>query len=157
MPPIKPGSRMAAMAAKLRRAGHRSRYRLRRQTVEPVIGQIKHCARLSPVPLAWLQQGPGRVSAGLHAHNLTKLLGRLSRLTRTSPVPRCPYSQILPLSGATARIRRRNSSVTRRASFWLPIIFGVISTSNSVRSEPLSVTPNNGPTTGNRARKGIPV
>jgi Transposase DDE domain len=30
------------MAAKLRRAGHRTRYRLRKQTVEPGFGQIKH-------------------------------------------------------------------------------------------------------------------
>ncbi len=29
------------MAATLRRAGRRSRYRLRKQTVEPVFGQIK--------------------------------------------------------------------------------------------------------------------
>jgi transposase len=31
-----------AMAAKIKRAGHRSRYRFRKQVVEPVIGQIKH-------------------------------------------------------------------------------------------------------------------
>jgi hypothetical protein len=35
------GSRTAAMATKLRRAGRRSRYRLRKQVVEPVFGQIK--------------------------------------------------------------------------------------------------------------------
>src|SRR6266849_5489581 len=34
-------SRLAAMATKLRRAGRRSRYRLRKQVVEPVFGQIK--------------------------------------------------------------------------------------------------------------------
>ena len=39
---LKPGTQMAAMAAKLKRAGRRSRYRLRKQTVQPVIGQIKH-------------------------------------------------------------------------------------------------------------------
>lgn len=33
--------RMAAMAATLKTAGHRSRYRLRKQVVEPVFGQIK--------------------------------------------------------------------------------------------------------------------
>jgi Transposase DDE domain len=33
---------MAQTAAKLKHAGRRSRYRLRKQTVEPVIGQIKH-------------------------------------------------------------------------------------------------------------------
>ena len=36
-----PGGRVAAMAATLRRAGRRSRYRLRKQTVEPVFGQIE--------------------------------------------------------------------------------------------------------------------
>jgi len=35
------GSRKAAMATKLKRAGRRSRYRLRKQIVEPVFGQIK--------------------------------------------------------------------------------------------------------------------
>jgi hypothetical protein len=39
--PLKPGSLLARMSAKLRRAGHRSRYRLRKQVVEPVFGQIK--------------------------------------------------------------------------------------------------------------------
>ena len=38
---IKPGSHMAAMATKLKRTGRRSRYRLRKQIVEPVFGQIK--------------------------------------------------------------------------------------------------------------------
>jgi hypothetical protein len=32
---------MAKMAARLKRAGRRSRYRLRKQIVEPVFGQIK--------------------------------------------------------------------------------------------------------------------
>jgi hypothetical protein len=36
------GSRIAAMALKLKRAGRCSRYRLRKQIVEPVFGQIKH-------------------------------------------------------------------------------------------------------------------
>jgi hypothetical protein len=37
----RPGSRIAAMASKLKRAGRRSGYRLRKQIVEPVFGQIK--------------------------------------------------------------------------------------------------------------------
>ena len=37
----KPNSLLARMTTKLRRAGHRSRYRLRKQVVEPVFGQIK--------------------------------------------------------------------------------------------------------------------
>jgi hypothetical protein len=35
------GSRIAAIATKLKRAGHRSRYRMRKQIVDPVFGQIK--------------------------------------------------------------------------------------------------------------------
>ncbi|MBI4283863.1 MAG: transposase [Chloroflexi bacterium] len=38
---VKLGTRVYAIWQKLRRAGHRSRYRLRKQTVEPVFGQIK--------------------------------------------------------------------------------------------------------------------
>jgi transposase len=37
----KPGSLLARMTIRLRRAGYRSRYRLRKQVVEPVFGQIK--------------------------------------------------------------------------------------------------------------------
>lgn len=39
--PAKPGSLLARMTTQLRRAGYRSRYRLRKQVVEPVFGQIK--------------------------------------------------------------------------------------------------------------------
>jgi hypothetical protein len=65
---------MAAMAARLRRAGRRSRYRLRKQTVEPVIGQIKHARGFRH----FLLRGFGKVQAEwaliCTAHNLTKLL-----------------------------------------------------------------------------------
>ncbi len=44
------GSRTYAMELKLKRAGHRSRYRLRKQTVEPVFGQIKHGVPPIPAP-----------------------------------------------------------------------------------------------------------
>jgi hypothetical protein len=71
---IRPGSRMAAMAAKLKRAGRRSRYRLRKQTVEPVIGQIKQARGFRQ----FLLRGFGKVEAEWAlvciAHNLTKLL-----------------------------------------------------------------------------------
>jgi|SRR6185437_117603 len=39
--PAEPGSPIARMSTNLKRAGHRSRYRLRKQIVEPVFGQIK--------------------------------------------------------------------------------------------------------------------
>ena len=71
---LKPGSRMAQMAARLKRAGRRSRYRLRQQTVQPVIGQIKHARGLRQ----FLLRGFAKVAAewGLvcTAHNLTKLI-----------------------------------------------------------------------------------
>lgn len=42
--PAKPGSLLARMSAKLRRAGHRSRYRLHKQAVEPVFGRASRRA-----------------------------------------------------------------------------------------------------------------
>jgi transposase len=48
------GDRVREMSRCLRQGGHRSRHRLRKQTVEPVFGQIKQ-ARLPPVPVT----GPG--------------------------------------------------------------------------------------------------
>ena len=71
---LKPGSRLAAMAARLKRAGRRSRYRLRKQTVEPVIGQIKQARGFRQ----FLLRGFGKVrdewALICTAHNLTKLL-----------------------------------------------------------------------------------
>jgi transposase len=71
---IKPGSRMAAMAAKLRRAGRRSRYRLRKQTVEPVIGQIKHARGFRHFLLRGFIKVKDEWVLVCTAHNLTKLL-----------------------------------------------------------------------------------
>jgi len=71
---LQPGSRLAAMAARLQRAGRRSRYRLRKQTVEPVIGQIKQARGFRQ----FLLRGFGKVrhewALICTAHNLTKLL-----------------------------------------------------------------------------------
>ena len=50
------GSRIAATATKLRRAGRRSRYRFRKQIVDPVFGQI-NMPGLPTVPSAWLRKG----------------------------------------------------------------------------------------------------
>jgi Transposase DDE domain len=70
----KPGARMAKMAARLKRAGRRLRYRLRQQTVEPVIGQIKQARGFRQ----FLLRGCAKVAAEWAlvgtAHNLTKLL-----------------------------------------------------------------------------------
>jgi transposase len=76
---IRPNSLMARMAAKLKRAGRRWRYRLRKQTVEPVIGQA--CTRLPPAPLARVQQSRGRVGARLHRPQSRQARRRSRRLT----------------------------------------------------------------------------
>jgi Transposase DDE domain len=71
---LRPGSRMAAMAAKLKRAGRRSRYRLRKQTVEPVIGQIKHARGFRQFLLRGFAKVEAEWALVCTAHNLTKLL-----------------------------------------------------------------------------------
>lgn len=70
---IKPGSRMAAMALKLKRAGWRSRYRFRKQIVEPVFGQIKHARGFRQFLLRGLDKIRGEWATICTAHNLLKL------------------------------------------------------------------------------------
>ena len=70
----KPGSRMAKMAARLKRAGRRSRYRLRQQTVEPVLGQIKHARGFRQFLLRGFAKVEAEWALVCTAHNLTKLL-----------------------------------------------------------------------------------
>jgi transposase len=71
---IRPGSRMAAMATKLKRAGRRSRYRLRKQTVEPVIGQIKQARGFRQFLLRGFPAVEAEWALICTAHNLTKLV-----------------------------------------------------------------------------------
>jgi transposase len=71
---IKPDSRMAKMAAKLQRAGRRSRYRLRKQTVEPVLGQIKHARGFRQFLLRGFTKVKNEWALVCTAHNLTKLV-----------------------------------------------------------------------------------
>ena len=61
------------MAAKLRRAGRRSRYRLRKQIVEPVFGQIKHVRGFRQFLLRGLQKVKAEWALICTAHNLLKL------------------------------------------------------------------------------------
>jgi transposase len=67
------GTYAYAMWQKLRRGGHRSRYRLRKQTVEPVFGQIKQARGFRQ----FLLRGIGKVCAEWSlmctVHNLLKL------------------------------------------------------------------------------------
>jgi transposase len=67
------GSRIAAMALKLKRAGRRSRYRLRKQIVEPVFGQIKHARGFRQFLLRGLNQVRGEWAMICTVHNLLKL------------------------------------------------------------------------------------
>ena len=55
-----------AMRDKLKRAGWRSRYRLRKQIVEPVFGQIKQAQRVQAVPVAGHRESDSRMGADLH-------------------------------------------------------------------------------------------
>lgn len=70
---LPPGSLLAAMRTRLRRAGHRSRYRLRKITVEPVFGQIKAVREFRQFLLRGLLKVQGEFSLVATAHNLLKL------------------------------------------------------------------------------------
>lgn len=69
------GTRVHAMRSRLRRAGYRSRYRLRKQVVEPVLGQIKQARGFRQFLLRGLSQVAGEWSFVCSAHNLLKLAG----------------------------------------------------------------------------------
>jgi len=67
------GSRVAAMATKLKRAGRRSRYRLRKQVVEPVFGHIKQARGFRQFLLRGLAAVRVEWAMLCAAHNLLKL------------------------------------------------------------------------------------
>lgn len=71
--PAKPASLLARMSAKLRRAGHRSRYRLRKQVVEPVFGQIKEARGFRQFLLRGIEKVKAEWAMICTAHNLRKL------------------------------------------------------------------------------------
>jgi hypothetical protein len=62
-----------AMREKLKRAGRRSRYRLRKQIVEPVFGQIKQASGFRQFLLRGLDKVSAEWALICTAHNLTKL------------------------------------------------------------------------------------
>ena len=70
--PAKPGL-LARMTAKLRRAGHRSRYRLRKQVVEPVFEQIKEARGFRQFLLRGIEKVKDEWAMICTAHNLRKL------------------------------------------------------------------------------------
>lgn len=71
-------SRTRAMQIKLRRGGYRSRYRLRKQTVEPVFGQIKQARGFRQVLLRGLAHVAQEWSLVCLAHNFLKLAKALA-------------------------------------------------------------------------------
>lgn len=71
--PLKTKPLMSAMAQKLKRAGHRSRYRLRKHTVEPVFGQIKQARGFRQLLLRGLDKARGEWAMICTAHNLLQL------------------------------------------------------------------------------------
>ena len=72
--PSESGRRVRAMRTKLRRGGWRSRYRLRKQTVEPVFGQIKQARGFRQFLLRGLRKVQGEWSLVCIAHNMLKLV-----------------------------------------------------------------------------------
>jgi transposase len=67
------GSLIAKMSTKLKRAGYRSRYRLRKQIVEPVFGQIKQARGFRQFLLRGIDNVRAEWALICIAHNLTKL------------------------------------------------------------------------------------
>jgi hypothetical protein len=71
-----PGTLTHAMRLKLKRAGHRSRYRLRKQIVEPTFGQVKEARGFRRFLLRGLRSVPHEWGLVCTAHNLVKLARR---------------------------------------------------------------------------------
>jgi transposase len=69
-----------AMRTKLKRAAWRSRYRLRKQIVEPVFGQIKQARGFRQFLLRGIEKVKAEWAMICTAHNLTKLARALARV-----------------------------------------------------------------------------
>ena len=69
----KKGPKVEAMRARLREGGFESPYRLRKQTVEPVFGQIKHARGFRQFLMRGLAKVSGEWAMVCTAHNLLKL------------------------------------------------------------------------------------
>jgi transposase len=67
------GPLTTAMRRKLKRAGYRSRYRLRKQIVEPVFGQIKQARGFRQLLLRGIEKARAEWAMICTAHNLNKL------------------------------------------------------------------------------------
>lgn len=106
------GPMVAAMRDKLRRAGRRSRYRLRKQVVEPVFGQIKQARGFRQFLLRGLGKVRHQWALICTAHNLTKLC-RACASTSCHP-PRSGLSVTSRPAIDPARRLRSNTIVTDR-------------------------------------------
>jgi len=80
----KPGTRTLAMQQKLRAGGFEGPYRLRKQTVEPVFGQIKQARGFRQFLLRGLEQVQAEWSLICTVHNLLKLAAA-SRKAQATP------------------------------------------------------------------------
>lgn len=72
------GTHVHAMAVKLKQGGRRSRYRLRKQTVEPVFGQIKQARGFRQFLMRGKENVSGEWAMICIAHNLLKLAAVLT-------------------------------------------------------------------------------
>jgi hypothetical protein len=79
-------TRVEAMRAKIKSGGHDSPYRLRKQVVEPVFGQIKQARGFRQFLLRGLEKVRGEWALVCTAHNLLKLAHRWS-LSAATPMP----------------------------------------------------------------------
>ena len=70
---LKSGTLVARMSTKLKQAGYRSRYRLRKQIVEPVFGQIKQARGFRQFLLRSIDKVKAEWAMICTAHNLAKL------------------------------------------------------------------------------------
>ena len=70
---LKSGTLIARTSTKLKRAGYRSRYRLRKQIVEPVFGQIKQARGFRQFLLRSIDKVKAEWAMICTAHNLLKL------------------------------------------------------------------------------------
>lgn len=67
------GPQVEAMRQRLKRGGHRSRYRLRKQVVEPVFGQIKQARGFRQFLMRGIEKVSGEWALLCTAHNILKL------------------------------------------------------------------------------------
>jgi hypothetical protein len=84
-PEAKAPTRIEAMRTKIQSGGHASPYRLRKQVVEPVFGQIKQARGFRQFLLRGLEKVRGEWALVCTAHNLLKLAPRWS-LSAATPM-----------------------------------------------------------------------